>query len=1502
VTAIVRPSEEECYLYSILCEAADGIDLAEFAVEDIRNEGGRYRLRDYQWCFAGETVIMTKSGYRRIDSVVGPVTLMTDLSGKAVWTEAEVRSFGVQQIWELTVEQYGVRKVIRTTGNHRWFAGGHRDSARRRYSEVQTQDLSPDDFLKSTSPRRITGLRPAPYGIAHGLVWGDGTVSGGGSCNLVLWGEKRNLTRFLPEDGYPVDDPDVSVPGLRHTMLPSIFKEPVRLTESPSYLYGWLAGYFATDGSVSDVDGQCVLNSASLESINLARDVCLRLGIRTGVANYRPPQEGGLSDNCSYSLVIYSQDLAEDFFLKDSHREKWLPFSDRRRYKNRDWKVVSVAPTDAWEAVFCAVVPETHSFILEGYLVTSNCWFSCPDMYQIDQSGRNVGKTESIKLRCLAFPFTFPGKGALLTAPELNHLRPLTDEVEKMLLNTWAARQMMPDEKSAGITRQPHWQARFKNGSSLVSRLPNNDGKGIKGCLAAGTLVLTSRGHVPIEQVEKGDLVLTHRGRWRPVTATFSFAGGEGLRVKGSGHRGIVVSDTHAFYGRRNSNPQRTRNLSDPSWVDAASPELGRWYWAAPTSIPPCPTASVGDAPDEWVAIAGAYVADGNPQRDGGVITCVSITDSWDGLVRVGKVVTEAGFNFSTRPHPDWPETTGRLEICSRPLGRWLVDNFGERAGAKFLPLWLLSGSEGLRRAFWDSYCAGDGTWDRQRQRWGMSTASRRLAADLQVLATSLGYDAGFFWIDPKVTRIRGIELKAKPQRSYRVAAAKHGHRIAEDGLSWGKIQKTEPELVVEGFYDLSVEEDHSYLAEGIFHHNQHVILIEQDEAQDYPRPGWTEIVECLNSGEKGAAWLSHGVTRGVRDNFFEKTQPGSGWTVHRYCLPAGTLIYGVDGPFPIQDAVPGTLVWSCDPSGNLVQRAVLARIENGEKATWEVRAKGGYSLETTSNHPYLILCRDGSRRTRRELAFEWVEAQHLKPGDYLIGIRELDSTGTEIPDPAAVGAMLRDHSPQREIPEWVWRAPRSFQFGFLAGYLMGDGSLAHQQRGQDPWQVSTSSPVMAKQIRALCHYLGLRATRLVSKMVNNPISGPTLMHGFYVYADDSWFRQIPRSYSSVRDGQALGGLDKRLIARRVERSAATGRIEPTYDITVDEQHNYFAEGICTHNTAMHRPTWSDEERQAKIVEYGGSRSATGYIRNIYGSHADAANAVFLLANLVARTDLDPGSVYNNDVYRCIRLNSTLFREGAPDEERESIIRSLIEVPPTHFTGYSQKVRGEEVGSPRGYSAYWGGCDVGLVQDPSEVLLAGARKGEDFLEIILRVQMKEINSTDQKLVFKILFEIYGDALKGFGIDSTGLGRPIWDELTRKSFGDRIHGFNFSENRVESFEERELREGETRKDLARRRPFKEISTDLLRNKYIDGRRIRFPSDKELSLEWGGVTYHTVLDPRDPYTGKKVYSGGSLHTLDAGRCLVGAIHIPPLEALLEEKKNEAPVPTFFPGAIW
>lgn len=324
----------------------------------------------------------------------------------------------------------------------------------------------------------------------------------------------------------------------------------------------------------------------------------------------------------------------------------------------------------------------------------------------------------------------------------------------------------------------------------------------------------------------------------------------------------------------------------------------------------------------------------------------------------------------------------------------------------------------------------------------------------------------------------------------------------------------------------------------------------------------------------------------------------------------------------------------------------------------------------------------------------------------------------------------------------------------------------------------------------------------------------------------------------------------------------------------------------------MHRPTWSKEEREEKILTFGGSRQNIDYKRNVYGEHGDASNSVFVLARLMSCVDVDPGSTYNMDVYTHIKLEFERLQGGD--------VRHFLDVPGSHFSGYNQTVERKEVGSPKGYSAYWGGADIGVTNHPSEFLVCGQRKDTDELELLLRVQLQRINTDDQKTVIEWIFERYGDKLKAFALDKTGVGFPIWDQLSRHpSFGKRIYGYNFSEKVVVGFEDRPLEKGEKQEDLAITRNVVEATTDWLRNDYVDPKKLRLPYDREVLQEFQGQTYTVTRDTGSPYGQRRVFSGGSFHTLDAMKMLMAGRHLPQLDAQLHATQARQPVLDVFMG---
>ncbi len=119
---------------------------------------------------------------------------------------------------------------------------------------------------------------------------------------------------------------------------------------------------------------------------------------------------------------------------------------------------------------------------------------------------------------------------------------------------------------------------------------------------------------------------------------------------------------------------------------------------------------------------------------------------------------------------------------------------------------------------------------------------------------------------------------------------------------------------------------------------------------------------------------------------------------------------------------------------------------------------------------------------------------------------------------------------------------------------------------------------------------------------------------------------------------------------------------------------------------AMARPTWSDEERQAKIELYG-SRDHPDYRRNVLGDHGDSENVLFVLSRLMATVDQNEDSDYNSKLYTSIKITPEKIAEVGG-------VLNLLDIPRTHME----------------YEKFWIGMDVGYINDPSEIVVFGEEK------------------------------------------------------------------------------------------------------------------------------------------------------------------------------------------------
>lgn len=174
--------------------------------------------------------------------------------------------------------------------------------------------------------------------------------------------------------------------------------------------------------------------------------------------------------------------------------------------------------------------------------------------------------------------------------------------------------------------------------------------------------------------------------------------------------------------------------------------------------------------------------------------------------------------------------------------------------------------------------------------------------------------------------------------------------------------------------------------------------------------------------------------------------------------------------------------------------------------------------------------------------------------------------------------------------------------------------------------------------------------------------------------------------------------------------------------------------------TALMRPGWSASEKAAAKAAYGGT-SSSDYRRNILGEAGSASSAYFVTARLVNCLDSDRESDYNTTQYRSITMRV---------EEVDEIGLPIA----------------EQMDFPDGIKKLWGGMDVGLTSSPTVLMLFSHEtiKGRPRLKLIRRIHMERFRTRQIREALYAMAFHYGSALQGFGMDVTGLGFPMWQEM------------------------------------------------------------------------------------------------------------------------------------------
>lgn len=524
-------------------------------------------------CLAGSEEIITRDGIKRLADVVGTTQKLLTTNGE--WVNAPINSFGKQKLMKITVKRFRLRKVIYATPDHRWFARkaknrvavtvGGQDRLRNikklgPFKEVLTKDLQPGFELQRIYGQGVRQIRPSQFGIAHGICFGDGTLGhpeiGAGSYIYLCGAKNQELLRYFSQS--PINfDPNKGKEGaMRVADIPRHFKSPPNLRECKSYLYGFLAGYFAADGSINKKGCTAHIDSAKEDNMLMVREICAILGIGTSFIRKgeQTVNRGETRKFDTYRIYMNLEHLTVDFFLLEKHRNTFLGWQQRGGRHNDKFIVESIEDTNREEEVFCATVPNKGCFALADNILTGNCAFvstydqtesdpSEPFCFLMDMSMLGVG---------VGFDTKGAGKINILQPGDSTNIYVIPDSregwVDSMRRLIWSYTTHAVDGsvefdysqiRPAGTSingfggkasgpdtlqhlhhvMRAHLESRIGQTLSSVDIVDMMNYIGacvvagnVRRCLPIGTLIHLKRGLVPIEQVQIGDLVLTSHG------------------------------------------------------------------------------------------------------------------------------------------------------------------------------------------------------------------------------------------------------------------------------------------------------------------------------------------------------------------------------------------------------------------------------------------------------------------------------------------------------------------------------------------------------------------------------------------------------------------------------------------------------------------------------------------------------------------------------------------------------------------------------------------------------------------------------------------------------------------------------------------------------------------------------------------------------------------------------------------------------------------------------
>ena len=358
-------------------------------------------------------------------------------------------------------------------------------------------------------------------------------------------------------------------------------------------------------------------------------------------------------------------------------------------------------------------------------------------------------------------------------------------------------------------------------------------------CFVAGTLVLTTHGFKPIENVTTSDYVTTHHSDSQKVLRIGSKLSLDIVRVKGMCVDEILCTPNHPFYVREmyRHGHKWQRAFRKPQWKEAAKltkfDYLGipinracmfpDWdgvtlHYGGRDTFQVNKISGMLSSPYFWY-ILGRYVGDGWTREDDlhkqVIFACSDRNEQ-----KLRDALEYLGFNPTVT---DKDKSCRRYTVNSKELMAF-VDRYGHGAAHKRIDYDTMCLPEIYLSTFLQGYTDSDGCKSPKNGEYKIATISRELAYGIQQIVAKVHHRPSRVYkvAMPSKTKIEGREVNQRDfyQVVWHTDVRKQDKAFYEDGYIWypcNGVEHTDRQEIV---YNMEVATDNSYTANGTIVHN----------------------------------------------------------------------------------------------------------------------------------------------------------------------------------------------------------------------------------------------------------------------------------------------------------------------------------------------------------------------------------------------------------------------------------------------------------------------------------------------------------------------------------------------------------------------------------------------------------------------------------------------------------------------------------------------------------